>query len=224
MKKQYRTILFDLDGTLADTSQGIYNCHRYAISCMGITEPIDRKLEGIIGAPLLESYRTRFGFSDESARIAASHYRKRYAEKGIFEAELYKGIRQLLEGLQKNGYYLGVASLKAEPFVISMMEHWGISDYFSVLRGVDDKDKYTKADLLRFCMQEINSAPEDTILVGDSSYDGIGAKETQIDFLAVTYGLGFRKRDEAEKFNPVYVANTVTDLFDFFKISHSLLG
>ena len=80
MKKQYRTILFDLDGTLADTSQGIYNCHRYAISCMGITEPIDRKLEGIIGAPLLESYRTRFGFSDE-ARIAASHYRKRYAEK-----------------------------------------------------------------------------------------------------------------------------------------------
>ena len=191
--KKYRLVVFDLDGTLADTSLGILNSHRYAHKMMGRQEPTDAELCGVIGGPLLQTYQTRFGFSDDDARRAVDFYRSYYAEKGIHEASLYPGMKDTLRELNRRGILLGVATLKAERFGKTMLEEMGVANLFHIIRGMDETDTRTKAKLIQMCITEAEIALGETIMVGDSVHDFKGAKEIGVDFLAVTYGFGFVK-------------------------------
>lgn len=188
---KYQTVIFDLDGTLADTSLGILNCHRYAHQMMGRPEPPETVLRNIIGAPLFQTYQTTFGFSEAETQQALCYYRQRYEEKGIYEAVLYPGINQVLDVLKNTGCKLGLASLKAERFIRVMLEHMGIRRYFDAIYGMDDLDSRTKAQLIELCMHDLDTTPENTVMVGDSSYDQSGAQSVGIRFVGVTYGFGF---------------------------------
>ena len=186
-----KLIVFDMDGTLADTSPGILNSHRYAHEKMGRPQPATDVLRSVIGGPLLNSYETRFGFSDIQAREAVSHYRNYYAERGYLEAELYPGMKETLTKLRENGYSLGVATLKAERFVKTMLENMGIAECFDVIFGMDDADTRTKAQLIQMCMQTVGASSDATTMVGDSIHDLNGAQQVGVDFIGVTYGFGF---------------------------------
>ena len=194
---KYKLAVFDMDGTLADTSEGILNCHRYAHKMMDRPEPTDEELDGVIGGPLLDSYRTRFGFSEEDAKQAVKIYRERYAEQGIYEAKLYDGMQETLQQLKANGMKLAVATLKAERFAKIMLVNMGVAELFDVIYGVDDNDKRTKAELIQMCMDTLQIDKSETVMIGDSSHDLNGAKECNVDFIGVTYGFGF-KNDEKQ--------------------------
>lgn len=187
----YKLFIFDLDGTLADTSAGIYSCHIYANQQMG--KPITDKsiLDGIIGGPLLESYKVKFGYSDEDAKKAVSIYRKQYETVGIVGATLYNGMAETLAQLKSSGVFLAVATLKAERLAKPMLAHLGIAHFFDVIHGVDDNDICTKADLLKKCIAELGVSADETVLVGDSVHDMKGAEQTGIDFIAALYGFDF---------------------------------
>lgn len=190
---KYQLVIFDMDGTLADTSPGIIRCHQYAHQMMGRALPEETVLRKVIGGPLLDTYRTRFGFSEEDAQRTVACYRQRYAEKGIYEAELYPGMKETLEALRKRGFLLGIATLKAERFAKEMVRDLGVFDCFDVIFGMDDRDQRSKAELVRLCMKTLGAARENTVLVGDSIHDWKGAQEAQVDFIGVTYGFGLRE-------------------------------
>ena len=93
-------VLFDLDGTLTDPKPGITQCVQYALRCMGIEEPDLDKLEPFIGPPLTDSFREFYGMDQEQAAEAVAKYRERFSEKGLYENEIYPGMKRLLENLK----------------------------------------------------------------------------------------------------------------------------
>lgn len=207
-----KLIVFDMDGTLADTSPGILNSHRYAHEKMGRPQPGTDVLRSVIGGPLLNTYISRFSFSETQAREAVSHYRRYYAEKGFLEADLYPGMKETLIELRAKGYRLGVATLKAERFVKTMLENMGIAEYFDVIFGMDDADSRTKAQLIQMCMQATGASVDATTMVGDSIHDLTGAEQAGVGFIGVTYGFGFGPNQKSIGYS---FCNTPLDLIEF---------
>lgn len=186
-----KLIVFDMDGTLADTSPGILNSHRYAHQTMDTPVPGEAVLRSVIGGPLLQTYQECFGFSKPEAKTAVAHYRDYYRREGVHQAALYPGIPQLLHSLQTQGILLGVATLKAEAFATDMFRQMGVYDCFAAICGMDENDTRTKAELIRRCMALVDAVPTETLLVGDSIHDWEGACAAGVDFIGVTYGFGF---------------------------------
>lgn len=190
-----KLVLFDFDGTLADTSQGILACHRHALSSCGRAVPSEAILRSVIGAPLLRSYIEVFGFGETDARKAVEIYRERYAAEGMYEVVTYPGMTEVLHLLRQRGHLLGVATLKAHRFLEPMFEVLGLDGMFDVWHGMDDRDGLTKALLIKDCIKDVGANPEETVLIGDSVYDRDGALSAGVDFIGVSYGFGFGRGD-----------------------------
>ena len=189
----YKLILFDLDGTLADTSEGIYGAYHYSCEQSGI--PLnENSLNGVIGGNLLRVFTDRFGLNEQAARKTIAIYRRWYEEHGIWKAKLYPGMKDVLHQLAEK-YILGVATLKREDFAKKMLPMLGIDNCFQMICGMDVNDTLDKEQIIWKCMKQADVKPSETLLIGDSESDLNGAVTCGVDFLAVTYGFGF-KTDE----------------------------
>ena len=211
----YQCVLFDLDGTLVNTYLGIYNSYKYAFEKMKLPFPRATFVGEAIGAPLLSVFRDRVPLSEEQAVKAVDYYREYYARKGKLEAEVYPGMKETLKKIKGKGLSIGVATLKRENFAKDMLTELGISRYFDVIYGIDDRDQLTKAELLKKCMNYLNVKEQETVLVGDSSYDFEGANEVGIDFIAVTYGFGYSNENRPEVKKTNHVADSAQDILSF---------
>ncbi len=191
----FKLVIFDLDGTLADTSEGILNSHRHTHIAMGRPIPPDHLLFDVIGAPLLETYRTVFQFSDEEAVSAVRIYRSWYEEHGIHQAKLYPGINRLLFQLREHGILSEIATLKAEQFAESMMNELGVRPLLHMIYGMDGADTLTKAGLIQKCLSSTGFSPTEACMIGDSIHDYNGAQQCNVPFIGVSYGFGFHQED-----------------------------
>lgn len=191
----YKCILFDMDGTLVNSYAGIYHAYRYAFERLGLPFGGEAFVRHAIGAPLPLVFSRAAGMREEAVPRAVELYREYYARRGKYEAEVYSGMAQTLRQLKEAGGFLGVATLKKEEFAREMLQNCGILGCFDSVCGMDAADSLTKADLLRRGMQQAGAAPADTVLVGDSEFDVAGAADAGVDFLAVTYGFGFREAE-----------------------------
>lgn len=190
--KQYKYLLFDLDGTITDSETGITRCVAYALNYFGIQVNDLRELSPFIGPPLLDSFKDFYNFTDEQATVAVAKYRERYADKGILENELYPGIEKLLADAQKNGKTVILATSKPEIFAKRILDHFGLSDYFSFVAGSGlDGSLHTKTDVINYILQsnQITNL-ESVVMIGDRKHDIIGAKNVGIDSIGVLYGFG----------------------------------
>ena len=190
--KQYKYLLFDLDGTITDSETGITRCVAYALNYFGIQVNDLRELSPFIGPPLLDSFKDFYNFTDEQATVAVAKYRERYADKGILENELYPGIEELLTDAQKNGKTVILATSKPEIFAKRILDHFGLSDYFSFVAGSGlDGSLHTKTDVINYILQsnQITNL-ESVVMIGDRKHDIIGAKNVGIDSIGVLYGFG----------------------------------
>lgn len=131
----FQNILFDLDGTLTESGPGITRSVQYALHQMGIEEPDLQKLEPFVGPPLNLSFRERYGMNEEETGRAIHYFRESYDTKGIYENNVYPGVRELLQQLHEQGSRLAIASSKPEPMVHRVLEHFGIAGYFDVIVG-----------------------------------------------------------------------------------------
>ncbi|WFE85273.1 HAD family hydrolase [Parabacteroides chongii] len=190
--KQYKYLLFDLDGTITDSETGITRCVEYALNHFGIQVNDLRELTPFIGPPLLDSFKDFYNFTDEQAIIATDKYRERYADKGILENELYPGIKELLADAQKNGRTVILATSKPEIFAKRILDHFGLSNYFSFVAGSGlDGSLHTKTDVINYILQSNNITDlSSVVMIGDRKHDIIGAKNTGIDSIGVLYGFG----------------------------------
>lgn len=184
-----KTILFDLDGTLTDSGEGIINCAILALEHFGLPIPSRETLRVFVGPPLHESF-IRFGVPADRAEEAVEVYRSRYIPIGKFENTPYPGIRELLEKLKAEGHKLYVATSKPEQMSIDILEHFDLAKYFDRICGASlDTSRTDKAAVIAY-LQECTGKQENTIMVGDTKFDVIGAKKHGIPTIGVSWGYG----------------------------------
>ena len=213
----YRAILFDLDGTLTASAEGITKSVRYALHKLGIDEPDLHKLEAFVGPPLLDQFMEAYGLDEAAAWQAVGYYRERYAQQGIYENQPYEGIRELLQELKARGYILGVASSKPIVYVRQILEHFKLASFFTVIEGNQmDGSRTTKGEVIQEALRglKMEGQREQVVMVGDRKHDILGARDAGIDCVAVAYGYG--STQELEQAGPVMIAPTIEGLQRFF--------
>lgn len=192
MNKKYELIIFDLDGTLLDTSLGIFNSVRYAESQMGFSPIPDSKLKEFVGPPPKLMYMKLYGVDEKEALKAAKKHREYGRTKAIYEAMLYPGIIDTLETLKNQGCKLAVCTLKSQKIAETMLEHFGLIKYFTTVVGMDEKETFNKLMTIQIAKSQTNTKGR-VLMIGDSYYDYDGAVQADADFLGVLYGFGFER-------------------------------
>ena len=206
---RYDFLLFDMDGTLLDTAEGILKSVVHALDAYGIVVEDTQSLLPFIGPPLSYSFRTFCGFSEEEAQRAVAIYRQRYSTKGQFECHVFPGVPEMLAKLRKQGHRLYVATSKPEPYARAMLERLGIADRFDEIVGADFADKLkTKSDVIEEAFRRTEITDRSRVLmIGDRKYDILGARESGIDSLGVY--MGYAEPSELENAEPTYLAHGV---------------
>lgn len=192
MKLKYENILFDLDGTLVDSQQGVINSIVFALKKYGIEVDDRTELKKCVGPPLTYSFNTFFRLNKDDSLTAVEYYREYYSEKGIFETELYDGIKELLQKLKASNKNVIMATSKTEIYAKQIAEHFGIDDCFAFIGGASyDTTRIEKKDVIDYALAECGIKELfSCVMVGDRSHDIIGARLCGIDSIGVLYGYG----------------------------------
>jgi phosphoglycolate phosphatase len=185
-------LLFDLDGTLTDPFPGITGSIIYALEKMGRKSPAAEDLRWCIGPPLKNSFSTLLNSNDEQLTdTAVSHYRERFASKGLFENEVYPGIRRVLAELSQSGDTLFVATSKPHVFARKIIKHFELGTYFQHVYGSElDGLRSDKTDLIAHILEQEQIPAENTWMIGDREHDMIGAKANGLQSCGVLWGYG----------------------------------
>lgn len=184
-----KTILFDLDGTLTDSGEGIINCVIYALERFGLPIPSRDSLRYFVGPPLHESF-IKQGVPAERAEEAVAIYRERYIPIGMFENSPYSGVRELLNKLKADGHSLYVASSKPEWMCVQILEHFDLAKYFTQICGATmDTSRTNKEAVIAYLIHK-NGRADNMVMVGDTKFDVIGAKIHGIPCIGVSWGYG----------------------------------
>ena len=207
-----KSILFDLDGTLTDSGEGIMNSAVYALAHFGIPAPTEAELRTFVGPPLTETF-ARFGVPRDRLEEAVRVYRSRYLPIGKFENHPYPGIRELLEKLKADGHTLFVATSKPEVTSIEILQHFGLDGYFEKICGAStDFSRNSKEAVIVYLLDSCG-ARENAVMVGDTAYDVIGAKAHGIPTVGVSWGYGLV--EDMERSGAAAIAHTMEELYTY---------
>lgn len=213
---KFKFILFDFDGTLTDSSEGIFKSLTYAFESYGHGTPSLELLKKFIGPPLHYSFTEFCGFDDNHAHEMTDKYRERYKVKGYLESRLYEGVPETLKALKEQGFILATASSKPLAFVDGICQNLGIKKYFDFLGGTAfDNTSESKATVIENAMKNIGASLDDTLMVGDRLFDIVGAHTVGIPCCAVLYGFG--SREEFEEYSAEYIVATPEEILDIVK-------
>ncbi|WP_405380257.1 HAD hydrolase-like protein [Phascolarctobacterium sp.] len=214
----YQNLLFDLDGTLTDSAEGITKCCQYGLAKLGIDEPDLDKLRVFIGPPLRASYMKYYGLTEAQAEQGVAFYRERYTDIGIWENKVYPGMMDLLQALKGDGRRLGMATAKPEVFAKRIAERFGFNDYLEDVTGcsldgkTDNKALVVAAALAKWNI--VTPEQKATIaLIGDRREDVLAAHANGIPCIGV--GFGFAAPGELQEAGAEHYVETVDDLRKF---------
>ena len=187
--KMKRTILFDLDGTLTDSAEGIINCTQLALKHFGLPIPERKDMEFVVGPPLRDSF-LRLGVAEADVEKAIEIYRSRYVPIGMFENTPYPGITAMLAALKQAGHELYVATSKPEGMATAILEKFQLSGYFDKIYGASlDGSRDSKDKVIAYVLEELGPR-ENIVMVGDTHYDVEGAAMYGIKTIGVYWGFG----------------------------------
>lgn len=208
----YQYILFDLDGTLTDPGIGITNSVMYALKKFQIEVEDRTTLFKFIGPPLKASFEKYYGFSKEESELALQYYREYFRPKGLYENQVYKGVRELLTDLKSRNKTLILATSKPEEFAIEILRHFDLYKYFDFVAGATmDSSRVKKADVILYALQSYGvSDLSSAIMIGDREHDILGAKQVGLDSIGVLYGYG--DYEELKEAGATYIAENAEDI------------
>jgi len=212
--KKYTYILFDLDGTVTDSEEGIINSIKYCLSYYGINSPDPSFIKKFIGPPLVQSLIEHYAFESKEAERAVEIYNEYFSKKGIFENRLFPGIYQLLETLHQNRKIIILATSQPSYLAKKITKHFNIHKYFTNIVGSNkDGTRMEKKEILQHILDLYPEVPrEKFIMIGDRKHDIHGAKYHDIDSVWVNHGYG---DDEEKKLSiPSYIVDNVEDLYN----------
>ena len=211
---KYTTAVFDLDGTITDSCQGILNAIRYALKKWCIGEPGEEVLRSFIGPPLQQQFQKVFGLTEKEGAEMVSTYREYYGEKGIYENRVYDGVIGMLEQLKKAGVKVLMATSKPEKYAKSIAEYFGFEKYFDFIGGACmDGTRTVKHEVIEYVLETCGISEDDrknTVMIGDRYHDIEGAKQSGLHSLGVLYGYG--DCEELERAGAEVLAETPADV------------
>ena len=209
-----KTILFDLDGTLTDSGEGIINCAILGLEYFGLPVPDRETMRVFVGPPLHETF-VKFGVPEDRADKAVEVYRSRYTTVGKFENTPYPGIHDLLKTLKSHGHRLLVATSKPEALSVEIMEKFELAQYFDRICGASlDRSRSSKEDVIAYLLEQ-NGTAENMLMVGDTKFDVLGAKYHGIPAIGVSWGYG--SIEEMQQAGAKAIAYTMDELLNLLE-------
>ena len=207
-----KLVLFDLDGTLFDTSEGIKFCYKHGLNHFGITVEDDSELDRVIGPSLYYSYHEFYGLEGDDVMEAVRLYRDLYSDKGIYRLRMYDGVDNMLQAIRQNGELIGLATTKPHVMAERILDFSGLKKYFDVICGSNlDGSLSDKYQLITTCMMKCDFSDNSRVyMVGDRFYDIEGAKTAGVHSIGVTYGFG--SREELTGAGAEYISDSPGDV------------
>lgn len=219
--KNYQYYLFDLDGTLTDSAEGITKSVQYALDKMGIEIGLE-EARIFIGPPLRDSFSQFYHMNEEDCALGVKYYRERFSVVGWKENKVYDGITDVLKALKDQGKILCVATSKPIEFTIKILDLFDLSKYFDIVVGATmDGSMDSKAKVVSEVIRQISEKygeydKSKMLMVGDRKFDILGAKECGLECLGVYYG--FAPEGELEEYGAKYVVQTTKELLDLVSL------
>ncbi len=211
--KKYEYILFDLDGTLLDSSEGVWGSIRYTLERFGLPEPTQDELYAWLGPPVKLSLRNFYSLSEPELEEAVAVFRQRYNSTDLYNAQVYPGMPALLGDLKKVGRKVGVATYKKIDSALDVLRHFELLPYFDEVRGADNEGRFSKHDIINQCLAALGAKdPRAAVMIGDTKYDAEGARRAGVDFIRASYGYGFRSPEDLHGLESVGQAEDVPGL------------
>lgn len=211
MAQNYDAVLFDFDGTLADTGVGIFNSIRIAIAAMGFKPISEKRLRTFIGPPIFDSFKRELGMSDEQCKAAVKRYREVYGKRGIYHFEVYPGIEELLRDLKKSGIKVAIASSKPEKFIRKILAFLKWNELIDCICAPNSDDApEDKSVLITKAVNEFGIKKSRVLMVGDRHFDINGAKIAGVHSAGVTFGYG--SAEELKDAGATYIAGSADEL------------
>lgn len=213
---KYKTVIFDMDGTLLDTAQGVMNAVRYSLDKMDLPHPQNLTTSFVIGPPLHSTYKKLIGPDLEQINMGVNLQREYYGSKGLYEAKPYPGIMELLEELKKAKVNICIATAKYKIMAEKMFDHYNLRQYICHAEMSNGKETTnSKQAMVAAVLKHTKSSPEQSVMIGDTCYDTDGAIKNNVDFIGVLYGYGCK--ESMERSGAKYFANNVTELHELLK-------
>lgn len=208
----FDAVLFDLDGTLTDSGEGIIKSAWFALEHFGIPLPTWDEMRVFVGPPLWETFE-QFGIPKEQTDEAVRIFRSRYVPIGKYENTPYPGIKELLEKLQEQNVKLYVATSKPEVTAVEILEHFNLAKYFVRICGADlEKNRTSKEEVIEYLLADVVK-PGKMLMVGDTRFDVLGAKHHNIPAVGVSWGYG--KVEPMVNAGALAIVNNASELYDF---------
>lgn len=207
-----RSIIFDLDGTLTDSGEGITKSIKPVLDHFGIPCASLNDLRFCVGPPLRDSF-LRFGIAFEELDNAVAFYRKHYLAVGQYENQPYPGIHQLLERLMEDGNRLYIATSKPETMAADILQYFELKQYFTIICGAVPGGRSTKEEVIAHLLTQLDTR-ENLVMVGDTIYDVKGAAFHSFPCIAVAWGYG---EVENMKAAGARIAETAEELYELLK-------
>ena len=211
--KKFDSVIFDFDGTVADTGKGVFGSVRYAINKEGLPMPSESDIKSFAGPPLFDSFMRVFdGISEELGDKLVADYRENYSAGGIYEFDLYDGMEALLKKLRRAGVKTAIASSKPIVFIQQILDNCGLAKYFDIPVGATlDKTDPSKSDIVGSAKEQLAALGcTKPLMVGDRMFDIVGAKSQNVPVAAVLFGYG--SREEFEEYGADYIVKDCDEL------------
>lgn len=215
---RYDIAIFDVDGTLLNTREGILAAVGETLKRCGLREITKEEEPLFIGPPIQETLTRVFGMNAEEAQNTADIFRSIYKEdQYLLKAEPYDGIMELMEELKRREIKMAVATYKRQDYAVKICQKFGFHKYSDIIYGSDNFNKLKKLDIIRLCLDDLGAQDyRKAVMIGDSSFDAIGAQQIGCEFIGVTYGFDFRTEEDVMKYPAAGAADTPSELLNFF--------
>lgn len=211
-------VIFDLDGTLLDTKEGILLSVEHTVKELGYDElTLEQKLS-FIGPPVQVSLKRIYGLNDAQAQYGAGIFRDFYKDRALLKAKPYDGIYDLCGALKEQGIRMAVATYKREDYAVKLLKHYDFDRYCDPMHGADNNNVLKKEDIIMMCVKEMGAVKEECVLIGDTDNDAKGAMEAGIPFIAVTYGFGFKSKEDLKDYPYIGIADSPMEIIHWIGI------
>lgn len=207
-------VLFDLDGTLLDSSEGVLDSFYSVVDKLELPHIPQKEVKKKIGSPVQNWFKEFFRLDNNEAQYATDLFREDTLINGAKKATVYSGVYDLFKILKKKQMKIAVATNKREDCAKALLDNFGLANYCDIIHGTDNKGKLKKVDIIEWCIKDLKIERENIVLVGDTIYDAQGAYSAGISFIGVTYGVGFKCKAEKERFPSIGMIDEILDIME----------
>ena len=214
--RKYDLIIFDVDGTLLNTAAGVLKSAEYAILQSGRNLPDKQTMLSFIGPPIQDSFEKTFKISGNELVNMTNLFRNSYSMQYLYEAEPYAGLYEVLDVLTSYKVHIAIATYKREDYAVKILHHFVLDRYSDSSHGADAENKLKKSDIIEKCIQECGISERSRIvMVGDTEHDASGAKKAGVDFIGVTWGFGFQKKQDVMRAGAIGSADKPAEILNY---------